>query len=279
MIPIDGASLFCKTVGKGPPLIVVHGGPGLTHNYLFTAEFGAHNRAIFYDQRGCGQSTGAIEPLTMEQFVKDLDAVRTHFGYEKVALLGHSWGGFLAMHYAFTHPQHIDALIIANTVPASSDEWALFATEWHRRMEPYLEEINQIQQSEAFAQCDPDTIEHLHRLWFRRYCYSPEKADLLQIRASQESLRRSTQVADHVGEQILSKPYNLYDQLKKLSLPTLIIHGDTDPVPHVTAKNIHRAIPNSRYILLKQCGHFSHVEVPEAFFSAVHAFLATSCGR
>lgn len=84
---------------------------------------------IFYDQRCCGQSTGEINASTIniETFVEDLDRIRQELGYKKISILGHSWGGFLAMNYATSHSENVDRLILSNSLPASSEEYTLFS--------------------------------------------------------------------------------------------------------------------------------------------------------
>lgn len=100
-IKTNDAQIFCRVFGKGEPIIVVHGGPGLSQDYLLPqmAKLAQTNLVIFYDQRGCGLSTGAIneDSIQIKTFVDDLEAIRKSFGYKKVTVLGHSWGGFLAM--------------------------------------------------------------------------------------------------------------------------------------------------------------------------------------
>lgn len=128
------AKLYCRVAGKGKPLIVIHGGPGLTQDYLLPGmyELAKNNLAIFYDQSGCGRSSGEInkDKITIKVAVEDIEAIRRSFGFEKISLLGHSWGGFIAMNYAIVHPEHVDKLIISNSFPSTSKDWALCHKEY-----------------------------------------------------------------------------------------------------------------------------------------------------
>ncbi len=107
-IDSEGSTIFCRTIGKGKPLIVIHGGPGSGQDYLLPQfyDLAKNNFVIFYDQRGAGRSTGEIneDSMAISVFVKDLEVLRKAFNFDRVSLLGHSWGGFVAMHYAIEHP-------------------------------------------------------------------------------------------------------------------------------------------------------------------------------
>src|SRR3954471_17519795 len=124
-----GASLYYEVLGggSGTPLLVANGGPGFDHAYLHISEVWtalARDRpVVVYDQRGNGRA-GALKPgqsCTLADQIADLEALRDHLGYAKIDLLGHSWGGFLAMAYAARHPERIERLIL---VDSAAPKWA-----------------------------------------------------------------------------------------------------------------------------------------------------------
>jgi proline iminopeptidase len=272
------AKLFCRTKGKGKPLVVLHGGPGLSQDYLLPQlyKLADDNFVIFYDQRGCGQSTGEINvnTINLATFISDIEAIRQAFHFDKISLLGHSWGGFLAMQYAMTHPEHVDKLILSNSMPASSEGFSLFLKEYTRRIAPYQEEMDKIRQTQAFKEGNPDLVERYNRMMFRTYCYIPEKADLLNLRMTPTAAVNGEKVGTIFHQTLLSKPFDLHAQLRNLNIPTLILHGDFDPVPPITAQHTHENIKNSKYILIKHCGHFPYVEQPDEFFTDIKEFLS-----
>lgn len=277
IVRTNNAELFCRTFGSGPPVIVLHGGPGLSQEYLlpYMSQLSQNHLLIFYDQRGCGRSTSQINPETMnvETFVKDLDDVRQAFHLDKVSILGHSWGGFLAMEYAIAHSEQVDRLILSNSMPASAPELAQFLEEYRLRMTPYQEALEEIYQTPSFEEGDPATIERFFRIIFRTYCYVPEHVELLNLRVSAEASVNGAKVSSFIRENVFQKPFDLHDALTNLKIPTLVLHGDADPIPSSTANQIHQSIPGSRYVLLRNCGHFPYVEAPDAFFSHIDAFL------
>lgn len=269
--------LFCKTVGEGSPIIVVHGGPNLTHDYLLPhmAKLAEGRLVIFYDQRGSGKSCSeiSVETMTMDIFANDIEAIRNHFGFKKVSILGHSWGSFVAMHYALLYPQYVEKLILSNSFPASSKNFLICQREWQKRLEPLEKELNRISSSEAFVDKNPDSWELYYQLLFQAYCYDPKNAFLLNLRMSQDVLEQEEKVLKCFEETLFSKEFDIHKALEKLTIPTLIIHGDHDIFPVEPAKEIHEHLPNSCFVLLKDCGHFPFVEKPEEYFHSLNAFL------
>jgi proline iminopeptidase len=273
------AKLFCRVTGQGKPLIVIHGGPGLTQDYLIPQmyELAKNNLVIFYDQRGCGKSTVDINAntITLESFVNDIEAIRQAFHLDKISILGNSWGRSLAMQYTIAHPEHVDNLILSNSAPATSEGYALFGQEYMRRMSPYQKELEKISNSQGFRDGNTCVMEQFYRLIFRQYCYIPEKADLLNLRMTPIASLSGARVSEIIREKVLDRPFNLNKGLKVLEVSTLILHGDADPIPLSTAQDIHENIPGSKYVLMKNCGHFPYVEDPAAYFKYINEFLRT----
>src|SRR5215216_5977120 len=103
-VPAGDAELFFRETGNGQPIVVLHGGPDFDHTYLLPEldRLSDAYRLIYYDQRGRGRSTKGVQPedVTIQSDVEDLERLRVCFQLETVALLGHSWGGILALEYA-----------------------------------------------------------------------------------------------------------------------------------------------------------------------------------
>lgn len=273
-----GVSLYYEEIGIGEPIVILHGGPGLDHTYLLPQfkQLAKHYKLIFYDQRASGKSTGVVDSTRMlaEQFVEDLEGLRKALKLEKMNLLGHSWGGLLAMEYAIVYPKHVKSLILTNSVGINS-EW--FAPYLQTRTERTTHEDSlafaRITASDEFMQKKPKAMEEFARTVFRTYFYRRSYADSLSLTFTQQT---ASNLLDIFG--LFLKQYQQYDirpALASLSCPTLIISCDYDVMLPKFAEEIHQAIKHSKYILLKNSGHFPFIEAPEQFFEECERFLKT----
>lgn len=276
-LDVDDARLFFRSIGEGTPIVVVHGGPGMSHDYLapqLTRLLADDYRLIFYDQRASGRSTGVEDParLTMAQFVEDLEDVRLALGLERINLLGHSFGGLLAMDYAASYPSAVEKLILLDTSPAS---WELNFPYFERTIAERRTGAEEREMEELTAQegamDDPDTMERYLQVFFRPFFHDPELADSLSLGIDEQWIANyrvtGTLIWEDLGE------YDIHDRLERITAPTLILHGDASVLAMEGADAIHDRIPVSRLITLENVGHFPYVEVPLAMKVAVGAYV------
>jgi pimeloyl-ACP methyl ester carboxylesterase len=125
LVPVGGAELYAREIGKGTPVIVLHGGPDFDHSYLLPKldRLSDAFHLIYYDQRGRGRSAVGVKPedVTLAFDIADMEKVRQYFKLDSVVLLGHSWGTVLALEYAVRYPQRVSRMILMN--PASADDY------------------------------------------------------------------------------------------------------------------------------------------------------------
>lgn len=277
-ISVENAELFCKMMGSGKPLIVLHGGAGyLTHDYLLPhLEYLAKNNLlIFYDQRGLGKSTGELTPeqINLKTYVNDIESIRKILGAKRVSLIGHSFGGLLAMNYALSCPDSVDRIILSNSMIASSCDLGLFFSELTKRIAPYQSEIQELESSALFQKGDPETVAHVCKLYFQTYMYNPENVRKLNLCKTQKENVKGAKVWEIFKNQIFMQPFDILSKIKMIRCPTLIIHGNEDAIPLVSSEHIHDAINSSELVKIEQCGHFPFVEQPALFFKAIDNFL------
>ncbi len=278
-VHVDGGKLFYKKFGSGSPVIVLHGGPGLDQEYLLPQmlELAKDYEVIFYDQRGSGQSLATkIDPtcINIHQFVKDLDTLRKHMGVKKFTLVGHSWGGFLAMNYAVKYPQHLSNLILLNTCPADFKGQQGFVNEFMKRTKPIANQISPLSDYNLFEKLKKEEISKLYRTLFSVYFYNPNEVEKLNLNMAEASSQSGFKVHEHMSKtDFLTDNINLFPKLKTLKVPTLIVHGNQDLMPAWTAQAIQKAVSNSEIVYLEQCGHFSYIEKPVELFSKMRNFM------
>ncbi len=269
-----GVTIWYEVRGGGaaPPLVVVNGGPGFDHSYLHCGDcwdrLARGRRVVFYDQRGTGRSGELKEgqSCTLADQIADLEALRGHLGFEKVDLLGHSWGGYLVMAYAARHPHRIAHLLIVDSAaPKIQDTAFLF-----KNIYP---ETQARQDALAFALelGDPEAIAADLREYISMLFYTKEAREASLARASTFSYRQKVNRAIWGDLQ----RFDLNPELPKFRFPTLVVTGryDFNVAPSV-AWAIHRAIPGSELAVFEKSGHLPFCEESDAFVARLEAFLS-----
>ena len=274
VIPLNGTELYCKVVGEGEPIVIVHGGPGLGHSYFLPHMEGLakEHTLIFYDQRASGKSSNDLDSsgINLNAFLTDIEAIRSHFKIGKMNLMGHSWGGLLAMQYAMQYPDSLKNLILSSSSPASSE---LRAKESEKLAERITEadkaERAKIISSEAFKQNNAKAYEQFFKWFFKKEFANEALANELDL-AFPESFVQNNQLLQYLGADM--GQYDLHEDLKNINTPTLVIYGDYESSA-VAGQKIHKNLPNSEFVSLKNCGHFPFIEQPDAYFEAIENFL------
>jgi len=259
-------------VASGVPLFVLNGGPGFDHSFLEVSavwsELAMRRPIVFYDQRGNGRSSRLKEgqPCGLANQLTDLDALRQHLGFEQVDLLGHSFGGYLAMAYTARYPQHVDKLILVGSAAPKLGDHVFLFDEVHPET---------MVRSKALAFAvelgDEEAIRAELREQFSMCFYSPQKRD--EVLAVADSFVYQHEVNNALWAD--AEKFDLGPELAKFQLPTLVVNGryDSNVAPVVSFK-IHQAIEGSVFVVFEQSGHLPFFEEPEMFLDTVESFLA-----
>lgn len=269
-----GVKIWYEIRGGGPgtPLVVANGGPGFDHTYLHCSDcwdrLAKGRKVVFYDQRGNGRS-GELkdgQSCTLADQIADLEALRAHLDLDKIDLLGHSWGGYLAMAYAARHPDRLAHLLIVDSAaPKIQDTAFLFKYIYPETQarEDALAFAVELGDPEAIA---ADLSEYMSMLF-----YTKEAREAFVARSSSFVYRQKVNKAVWGDLQ----RFDLNPELPKFRSPTLVVTGryDFNVAPSV-AWAIHRAIPGSELAVFEKSGHLPFCEESEAFVSRVEAFLS-----
>ena len=275
-LEVNGVSLFYKSMGSGEPIVVLHGGPGFDHRQFlpYIWELADRHRVILFDQRGTGLSSGLIdtESISIETFIADIEGVRAAFNIDKMNLLGHSWGGILAMHYGIEHPEQLRSLILCSTA-ASIDSFAEMRANYEaNRLAADSELLEEIYSSDEYQNGDPQAIERFWRIYFKPYFADPSLVAGLDLHFEKNTIENGTAVARFMMESV--GEFDLHEGLQTIRCPTLIIHGDSDPMPSTYAERIHESIEGSELVIAEDSGHWLFVDATETFSTSVGVFLA-----
>ena len=269
MRAVRGVTLFERRVGEGPPVIVLHGGPGADHGYLLPGfdTLAPGRELVYYDQRGGGLSPVARDvPVGWREHVADLEALRQLWALDRLVILGYSWGGLLAQLYATEHPGRVERLALVCPAPS----WRAARDEFERRfaersLAPELVAERLALRESGLRERDPRAYERrLFELAVVPYFYDPARArELTPFRVvgrTQQEVWRTL------------NDYDLRPALRRLRLPAFVLHGEDDPIP-IEASRETAALLGAEFHALDRCGHCPHVERLEDFRRLVGAFL------
>jgi proline iminopeptidase len=273
---VNGTKLYCNTIGDGDAIVIVHGGPGLAHDYLFEPfkQLSDNYKLIFYDQRGCGRSEDFKDgqTVTMETMVEDLEGLRKEFGLVKMNLVGQSWGAIIAINYVLKNSDKVKNLILLEPAPGSSEYiQQVQQTIIKRLSKKDLERLTVISQNPELRS-DPVLFKEFMNIRMKTYFYDTTFAREKNFDYfDTERVKKFFSSSAIFGPYLMS--YNLYDNIKNINCPTLIVHGDYDVIPTEAVEKMGSAIKNSELHVVEKSGHFVHIEKSEFYFSTIRNFL------
>ncbi|MFE2377126.1 alpha/beta fold hydrolase [Streptomyces sp. NPDC059398] len=266
----DGARLWAVRRGAGPPVVFCHGGPGLWDTLEDVADLLPGYAVHRWDQRGCGRSGPSDGPYTVARSVADLEAVRRHFGLDRMALLGHSWGAQLALCYALEHPGRVGALIqVSGTGIDPVETWhPEFVRAFHRAMAG---------QPEGWQRLDGRDGAVLR--------WSAEFQDGARAHRLAERMATPWYGVNETANDTINAENRrnwgtpaLRARCAELDVPVLIVDGDRDLRPRSAMDSLASALPRAERVVLPGAGHLPWADDPEGFRSAVRTFLLTQPG-
>ncbi|MFC0543519.1 proline iminopeptidase-family hydrolase [Kutzneria chonburiensis] len=267
----------------GVPLVVLHGGPGCTHDYLLRLTSLAGDRAVVhYDQLGNGRSTHLPEAApdfwTVELFLAELDNLLETLGIaDRYALLGQSWGGMLAAEHAVRRPAGLRGLVIANS-PASMHLWSAAADRLRAELPPAVEQT--LRAHEAAGTTDSQEYKEAVDVFYERHlCRIVPMPD--EVAYAMGQIDRDPTVYHamngpsefHVIGSI--RDWSIIDRVSAVAVPTLLVSGHFDEATPETVQPYFDAIPDVRWEIFAESSHMPHVEEPERFAEVVGGFLGT----
>lgn len=288
-VDAHGVLIYYVTFGKGDPLVILHGGPGASHDYFlpYLLPLARKNKLVFIDERGCGRSqkSDTVSAYTVENMVEDVEAVRQALDLGKINLLGHSYGGVLAQAYALKYQQNLARLILCSTFHSTGKMNEVF-NRMKDKMAPELRQrIEKMEQEGLYGhgrdyEKNRYTDDYMIAAWGEGYFpylyrknpdpnYDPVGNGLMSWDVYREMW------GSH-GEFIIDgnlKSVEYAGRLSSITVPTLITVGDNDESAPYLSQEMNQLVAGSKLVIFPESGHMTFVDQPALFMASVDEFL------
>ncbi len=277
-VSINGVNHYIVKMGNGEPILVLHSGPGLFHNYLTSSfeKLAADYQIIFYDQRGCGKTDfpSDTSSINLNQYVEDLEVIRNYLKIDKLNLAGHSFGAVLAINYGKKYPDRLKKLILISPAPATSEFFdQMFKNMESKRSEEDIKKMVKTMGSKDFDNRKPETILEAIKIEEKVNLADQTKVDeLYKDMIFSEKTANNMLIVNSIMEKNFFN-YNITEGMNLITCPTLIILGDLDNVPFASSQLLQENLPNSRLEVLKHSAHYPFFEAQKEFNTIVKDFL------
>jgi proline iminopeptidase len=279
----DGVRLFYRKLGSGSDFVVfLHGGPGLSmHDGGSSIEpLSKDHTLILYDQRGGGRSDLVKDKslLTAANDMRDLEALRAHFGIQKMTLIGLSWGSGLAALYANAHPEHVSKIVFLDPMPVARNPYVKERSDKIRGLvtpadNNRVEELEKLDETATDDQLIVNCREE-DRISFKPYLYGPGNYDRGRQDACDDppaAIRNGALVGQAVADSL--GDFDFRPMLKKLSVPVLVVEGEKTNVPLDSTREWANAPSHARLLLIANAGHAAYVDQPAVLIRDLESFL------
>ena len=254
----DGIELYYEVEGDGFPLVFTHGNEGFGRQYFLQARIMSKKyKCIMHDLRGCGLSSKPdVEVYDVKEQAAYLHAILTELGVKRAVHFGHSWGGGISLQYYFDYPGEVAGIVFIGSYSAGNqlaiDEPAVL--KFYETVQGRQEVFKTLVAHEKFYKYNP---------------YGDEIGTLLWKEACKGPIYAANAICKGFFR------YDFTPRLPEVKVPCLIIHGDDDkPCPFETcAKVLNEKLPDARLVVVKDTGHFCHMEKPEIANEAIWDWL------
>jgi proline iminopeptidase len=291
-VDLNGVMIYYVALGRGEPLLIVHGGPGASHDYFlpYLLPLARHNRLIFIDERGSGRSQKLEDPsgYTVENMVEDVEAVRIALHLGKITLLGHSYGGALAQAYALKYQKNLTHLILASTWSSTKELNQVFVRMKEKMPTELRDRINRME-AEGLFEHGPEyqknryTNDYLVAAWgegYFPYLYQNRPdPNYDPVAGGNISWDLYREMWGSHGEYVVDgnlKSVEYTDRLATIKVPTLILVGEHDECDPSLSQAMHEKIAGSKLVVLPKAGHMTFVDQTGMFTSTVSEYLRGS---
>jgi proline iminopeptidase len=273
-IPLEGGALAGHRGGEGQPALLLHGGPAVPDYTGACAELLADVfELVRYTQRGVPPSVER-PPYTIETHVADAVVVLETLGIDRAWIVGHSWGGHLALHLLAAHPERVVGLVCIDPLGAYGEIFEQFGKNVRRKLtDEQAARVDEIEARRRDGVATAAELTERSKLIWPAYFADPENADgeiphRIGVECSTQTNRSISE--HHAAATLVTRLPEAPER------PALFIHGADDPLPPESSFDTARLIPKSHVVLIEGSGHFPWLECPAAFREAVAGFVGAA---
>lgn len=271
-----GVNIHYTSFGAGPPVLIINGGPGFSsEGFIPLAKKIAKEgyQTILYDQRGTGQSfmdKTDSSTITMDLMVEDIEAIRLKMGMEEWTVLGHSFGGIMANHYAAAHPDRVKAMIASSS--GGIDLALLENAQENLYSKLSQTELDSMRYWRGQMRSGDNQVfarKQFARFMAAAYVYNRQFIPVVAERLTQGNLSLNRLV----WQDLIRIQYDCKPKLGSFDKPVLIIQGKNDIIREDLAYTADSVFSNSKLVFLDSCGHYGWLDQPDEYFSTIFRFL------
>ncbi|MCV3295784.1 MAG: proline iminopeptidase-family hydrolase [Oenococcus sp.] len=281
-MPFRGFKTYYRIVGEAKgkaPLLLIHGGPGSSHNYFELLDDYAETsdrQLIMYDQVGCGKSSLPEDEslYVKETWVQELIALRKYLHLDELHMLGQSWGGMLEMLYLTQYDQTGVKSVMIDGSPASIKLW----TQEQHRLISYLsyEDRQAIAQAERTGNFSGPKYLAANERYMERYCWDDPDENSPEPLRRKTNGKRASLIAEGPNEFTENgtiSDYDVTDDLHKIHVPVLVTNGTDDLCTPLIAKSVYDHIPGAKWHLFANSRHLALLDQHDEFISVLDNWL------
>ena len=285
-VTVPGGRVWYQVVGAdrpGVPVLCLHGGPGMPHDYLEPlADLAASRPVIFYDQLGCGRSDRPADDSlwTADRFVEELAVVRAALGLGRLHLFGNSWGGWLALQYTLDRRPQLESLTLSSSPPSVS-RWITDCAELRAALDKPVRDVLDSHEAGEYFSC-PEYQWAITQFYRRHLCRLDPWPDCVERTFAgmgadvYETMWGQSEFGPVTGR---LRDWDVTARLGEIAVTTLVTGGRYDEARPAHVAMLAEGIPGAELVIFENSSHLAFLEERESYIRVVDDFLARTESR